>query len=78
MQSSDPSVTIGTKFSHLRESSSGCDICRLGQPAGSAHPGLQSPPAAVSPPLQQHVTELEVGKRQELGGKGGTRRERRK
>lgn len=56
MQSSDPSVAIGTKFSHLRESSSGCDICRLGQPACSAHPGLQSPPQQPCAPRSSSVS----------------------
>ena len=38
-------------------------VCRLGhrfQPASSSHRILQIHLAAVSPPLQQHVIELEV------------------
>lgn len=60
MQSSDPSVTIGTKFSHFQESSSECDSLQTWasvQPASSSQRISQIRPAAVSPPLQQHASE---------------------
>lgn len=78
MQSSDPSVTIGTKFSHFQESSSECDSLQTWasvQPAPSSHRISQIHPAAVSPALQQRASEPEG-----MGGAGagcqrGTQRE---
>lgn len=63
VQSSDPSVTIGTKFSHFQESSSECDSLQTWASLSASflsHRILQIHLAAVSPPLQQHVIELEV------------------
>lgn len=60
MQSSDPSVTIGTKFSHFQESSSECDSLQTWasvQPASPSQRISQIHPAAVSPALQQRASE---------------------
>lgn len=48
MQSSDPSVTIGTKFSHFQESSSECDSLQTWASAQAASSSQQIQPAAVS------------------------------
>lgn len=81
MQSSDPSVTIGTKFSHFQESSSECDSLQTWasvQPASSSHRISQIHPAAtLSPPLQQHASEPEGMEGAGRVGKGAHRGERR-
>ena len=53
----------GPNFLTSRRAALNVTVCRLGhqfQPASFSHCILQIHLAAMSPPLQQHVTELEV------------------
>lgn len=77
MQSSDPSVTIGTKFSHLQESSSECDSLQTWasvQPASSSQHICRS---TQQPWCPLHSSSMPGSPRgwQEQGGKGGTQGE---